>query len=74
MSYQSSKMTNRSFKELDRDAYMHDLQRIPFHVPNVFEDINDVYWAHDKMFREVVDEHIPIKQNNKRKHSAPYEQ
>ena len=72
VSYQSSKMTYRSFKELDRDAYMHDLQRIPFHVPHVFEDINDVYWAHDKMFREVVDEHIPIKQKNKRKHSAPF--
>ena len=47
-------------------------RRIPFHAPHIFDDIDDVYWAHDKMFREVVDEHIPIKQKNKRKHSAPF--
>ena len=34
-------------------------------MPHIFEDINDVYWAHDKMFREVVDEHIPMKQKVK---------
>ena len=30
------------------------------------------YWAHDKILREVVDEHISIKQKCKRKHNAPF--
>ena len=67
-----SKTTCRSFKGLENDAFIQDLQRIPFHVPHILKDINDFYWAHDKMFKEVVDELIPMKQRNKRKHSAPF--
>ena len=33
-----------------------------FHVPHVFEDISEAYWAHEKLTKEVLDEHIPIKQ------------
>ena len=43
-----------------------------FHVPHVFEDISEAYWAHEKLTKEVLDEHIPIKQKHKRKNSAPF--
>ena len=50
---------------------LQDLQRVPFHVPHLFDDINDVYWAYDGLTKEVLDEHIPVKQKQKRKNNAP---
>ena len=35
---------------------------IPFHVSYVFEDPDDVYWAHETLIKEVIDEHVPIKE------------
>ncbi|XP_060075891.1 uncharacterized protein LOC132555559 [Ylistrum balloti] len=28
----------------------------------LFEDVDDIYWAHEKLFMEVIDEHAPIKE------------
>ena len=41
--FKRTKMNYRSFKELEQDAFIRDLERIPFHVPHIFEDIDDVY-------------------------------
>ena len=34
---------------------------IPFHVFDIFDDIDDVYWMHDKLFMSVLDRYAPIK-------------
>ena len=31
-------------------------------MPLVFDYINDVYWAYDRLFCEVADDHVPLKQ------------
>ena len=67
-----TKLNYRCFKNLDTDGLLQDLQRVPFHVSHVFEDISEAYWAHEKLTKEVLDEHIPIKQKHKRKNSAPF--
>ena len=67
-----TKMNYRCFKNLDTDGPLQDLQRIPFHVPHVFDDINEAYWAREELTKEVLDEHIPVKQKHKRKNSAPF--
>ena len=41
-------------------------------MPHVFDDIDDVYWAHDSLFCGVIDEHIPLKLKKRRKNSAPF--
>ena len=45
---------------------------VPFHVPHLFDDINDAYWAHERLFTVVLDEHIPVKQKYRRRNSAPF--
>ena len=41
-------------------------------MPHVFDGINDVYWAHDSLYRGVIDEHFPLKLKKRRKHGTPF--
>jgi hypothetical protein len=38
----------------------------------LFDDINDVYWAHELMVNDVLDKHIPVKQKVQRRTRAPF--
>ena len=60
--FKNTKLEYRSFQGFEREEFLQDLERVPWHVTHVFDDMNDVYWAHDMLFRAVVDEHIPLKQ------------
>ena len=70
--FNRTKMSYRCFKNLDEEMLLQDLWRVPFHVPHVFDDINDAYGAHEGLIKEVLDEHIPVKQKHKRKNTAPF--
>ena len=60
-------MTN--FQE---DAFCADCDNIPFHVSNIFDDIDDIYWAHNQMFLSVLNEHAPLKTKWIKKERVPY--
>ena len=40
-------------------AFQNDVDSIPFHVCNIFDDIDDAYWI--KLFMSILDEQAPIK-------------
>ena len=52
----------RSFKHFDAAQFERDVGEIPFHAAYVFDDIDDIYWAHERLLSDVVDEHAPIKE------------
>ena len=62
----------RSYKKFKEDEFKLDVSRIPFHVANVFNEIDDVYWAHSKMMMDVVNNHAPLKKKLIRRTSAPH--
>ena len=39
-----------------------DVGRVPFHSAYVFDDVDDIYWAHERLLTEVINEHAPIKE------------
>ena len=41
------KIKCRTYKNVDEKAFNDAVDVIPFHVSYVFEDINDIYWAHE---------------------------
>ena len=65
-------VTYRTYKTLNADALRNDIDQIPFSVCNIFDDVDDSYWAFNKLLREIVDEHVPIKRRRTRKHEAPF--
>ena len=56
-----NKITYRSFRHFDSHKFSTDIEQIPFSVCKIFDDIDDVYWAHSAMIQNVVNEHAPIK-------------
>lgn len=66
------KVAYRSLKGLNEDDLLSDLSKVPFHVAEIFDDVNDVYWAHEKLLTEVIDAHAPIKHRKKRQKEAPF--
>jgi len=51
----------RCFKNFDEVAFNKDLAYVPFNVAYVFDDINDICWAWEKMYCSVLDDHAPMK-------------
>ena len=66
------KITYRSMKNFQEDAFRADCDNIPFHVSNIFDDIDDIYWAHNQMFLSVLNEHAPLKTKWIKKEQVPY--
>ena len=55
-------MKYRSFKHFDAALFSTDVSKIPFHAALVFDDVEDIYWAHERLLAGVIDEHAPIKE------------
>ena len=54
-------ITSRSHKCYDREKFLSDLSDVPFHVPFIFDDVDDQVWAFYHLFNNVVSKHAPVK-------------
>jgi len=69
---QNTTITYRSYKHFDEELYKADLVCAPFHVGNIFDDINDSYWFCEKMLSDIVDKHAPVKKRLLKHKQVPY--
>ena len=47
----------RSMKNFHKNSYVTDTNHVPFHVCNVFDDIDDIFWAQILLFTSAFNEH-----------------
>jgi len=66
------KVAFRSYTFFNENQFDIDLQNVPFDVAFVFDDIDDTYWAYEKLFTEILNEHAPVKLKYPRKNPPPY--
>ena len=66
------KIISRSYKNFDEEAFSEAVGVIPFHVAYVFEDVDDIYWAHESLLTDVLDEHAPVKEKSVRTKQCPF--
>ena len=69
---EKKKVTFRSYKSFDEAQLNDDLSRVPFQVAHTFDDVDDIYWAHELLFREVIEEHAPTKEKTPKPNPPPY--
>ena len=62
----------RCFKNLEEKLLQNDIASTPQHIAEIFDDIDDVCWAQEKLLTEIIDEHIPIKERKPRAVEAPF--
>ena len=70
-SNKKQKVTFRSYKIFSKADFAHDLQRAPLHIADIFDDVDDSYWAYEILGREIGDEHAPQIQKKYPKKEAP---
>ena len=63
---------DRSYKHFSESEFLRDLETIPFHVADVFSDIDDYYWAFDCLLRDIIDTHAPVKKKKINPREAPF--
>ena len=59
--YQSKIIAFRSTKNLDVEKLNENLPTAPWHVSDVFDDIDDTHFFWELLFKQILDEHLPQK-------------
>ena len=65
-------ITYRSYKKFKDDDFQYHVSCIPFHVTEVFDDIDDQYWAYCHLLSNILDDHAPLKQRTIKQKQVPY--
>ena len=61
----------KSYKHFDETSFKQDLEIAPFHVGDIFDDIDDTFWFNHTLIQYVVDGHAPIKRKKTVQYPVP---
>ena len=62
----------RSLKKFDEKLYLTDLESGPFHVSQIFDDVDDQLWFHNKLLTDIIDKNAPLKVKEISRCQLPY--
>ena len=62
----------RSFKKFAEPEFLYDIACAPFHVMEIFDDVDDMAWCTSALIRSIIDEHAPMKSKVVKSASVPY--
>ena len=48
------------------------MQKTPFHIIDLFDDVDDKLYAFERLYREILNEPAPLKQTHIRGKQVPY--
>ena len=51
---------------------MQDLYVAPFHIIDIFDDVDDMLYAFEQLYTKILNEHAPLKQAVIRRNQVPY--
>ena len=66
------KIKCRLYKHFDEKDFNEAVGVIPFDVAYVFDDMDDIYWAHEVLLTDVLNEHAPIKEKTVKTKQTPF--
>ena len=61
----------RSFKNFNAETFNQELSLAPWHVGEIFEDVEDQLFYWNTLMKNIVDEHAPVKTMRVRDHDVP---
>ena len=62
----------RSYKNFNSESYKNDLDQAPFHVMEIFDDIDDSVWYFDTLQKDILNSHAPLKSRIIRPNQPPF--
>ena len=70
--YQNKIITFRNYKNCDREVYANKLAATPWHVGDLFDDVDDQEYYWKTLMKDIVDECFPLKKMRVRSVDVPY--
>ena len=67
-----SRIKYRSYKNFKESDYCFHVLSAPFHVAEIFNDVEDMAWFTNKLLSDIIEEHAPLKTKIIKKQSVPY--
>ena len=71
-SYKPRRIEYRSYKKFSDEMFESDVETAPFHVAEIFDDIEDMAWFTSQLLNDVINDHAPIKTKVIKCNSVPY--
>ena len=62
----------RSYKHFDDTDFCKTVLSSPFHVGEIFDDVEDMAWFTSKLLSDIINEYAPIKRKLVKQESVPY--
>ena len=59
--HKATNITYRSYKHFNEEQFVDELSRVPYHVAEIFDDVDDSYWFFNSLTMQIVDDHAPVK-------------
>lgn len=56
-------ITSRSYKNFDDEKFTQDLSEAPWHVGEVFNDLEDHVYYRNTLMPNIIDENLPLKKD-----------
>ena len=66
------KIYYRSYKKFDDNEFIKDISNVPFHVGEIFDDIDDLSWFTSSLLIDIINVHAPVKSKILKHASVPY--
>ena len=57
-----SKKKLQKLQKINEKCFYVSVSQMPFHVAYVFDDVEDIYWAHELLLNNVINLHAPVKE------------
>ncbi len=62
----------RATKGVDQGEFVESLSHCPFHIMDIFSDVEDKFYVFDSLYSEVVNDFYPVKARETKKKFPPY--
>lgn len=66
------KIHYRSYKNFNEHSFLTDLEKAPFQICHIFNDVDDQIWACQSLFSDIVNKHAPLKCKIVKGKGAPF--
>ena len=66
------KLEYRSYKSFNDNMFKRDIDNMPAQICEIFDDVDDQYWAFNWMYNEILNEHAPMKSKTVTRQKVPY--
>ena len=62
----------RSYKHFSEAAFKSDVENAPYHVADIFDELDDKYWFHERLLFNITNEHAPLKKRKPVQRPVPF--